>query len=138
MAFYSRYSIFFVSCIHHSSSQSNDVKVTSKAILPTQAWTGPEDSRRLRLPDFRSRNMKVVRFSVLRTGRFYPPGNITGTHFCSRLSRSQRPKKLLQWEISMTPSGIEPAIYRLVAQCRIYMYIYKHNLFIHLFQGICT
>ena len=30
--------------------------------------------------------MKVVRLSVLRTGRLYPPGNISGTHFCYRLS----------------------------------------------------
>jgi len=26
--------------------------------------------------------MKVISFSALRTGRFYPPGNIPGTHFC--------------------------------------------------------
>jgi len=38
-----------------------------------QAWTGPEGSRRLRLPDF---------MTVLRIGRLYPPGNIPGTHFC--------------------------------------------------------
>jgi len=31
--------------------------------------------------------MKVVRLSALRTGRFYPPGNIPGTHFCERLSQ---------------------------------------------------
>jgi hypothetical protein len=36
-----------------------------------------------------NRHMKVVRLSALRTGRFYPPGNIPGTHFCYRLSRSQ-------------------------------------------------
>jgi len=29
-----------------------------------------------------SRYMKVVRLSALRTGRLYPPGNISGTHFC--------------------------------------------------------
>jgi hypothetical protein len=34
-------------------------------------------------------HMKVVRLSALRTGRLYPPGNIPGTHFCSRLSRPQ-------------------------------------------------
>jgi hypothetical protein len=33
--------------------------------------------------------MKVVRLSALRTGRLYPPGNTTGTHFCWRLSRLQ-------------------------------------------------
>jgi hypothetical protein len=29
-----------------------------------------------------SRHMTVVRLSVLRTGRLYPPGNIPGTYFC--------------------------------------------------------
>ena len=33
--------------------------------------------------------MKVARLSALRTGRFLPPGNIPGTHFCQRLSRPQ-------------------------------------------------
>ena len=33
--------------------------------------------------------MKVVRLSAVRTGRFYPPGNIPGTHFCYRLSQPQ-------------------------------------------------
>ena len=58
------------------------VKVKGKAI-PLQAWTGPEGSRRLRLPNFKgSRHMKVVSLSALRTSRLYPPGNIPGTHFC--------------------------------------------------------
>jgi hypothetical protein len=58
--------------------------------IPLQAWTGPEGSRRLRLTRFQdSRNMKVERLSALRTGHLYPPGNISGTHFCQRLSRSQ-------------------------------------------------
>ena len=59
-------------------------------IVPVQAWTGPECSSRLRMPRFQdSRHMKVVRLSALRTGRFYRPGNIPGTHFCKRLSRPQ-------------------------------------------------
>jgi hypothetical protein len=33
--------------------------------------------------------MNVARLSALRTGRFLPPGNTPGTHFCSRLSRPQ-------------------------------------------------
>jgi hypothetical protein len=33
--------------------------------------------------------MKLVRFSAIRTDRFYSPGNILGTHFCYRLSRPQ-------------------------------------------------
>ena len=33
--------------------------------------------------------MKVVVLSVLRTGHFYPPGNIPGTYFFYRLSQPQ-------------------------------------------------
>jgi len=33
--------------------------------------------------------MKVVRLSALRTDHIYPPGNILGTHFYYRLSRTQ-------------------------------------------------
>jgi hypothetical protein len=29
-----------------------------------------------------NRHAKVVRLSAIRTGRFYPPGNIPGTHIC--------------------------------------------------------
>jgi hypothetical protein len=35
--------------------------------------------------------MQVVRWSALRTGRLYSPGNIPGTHFCQRLSQPQGP-----------------------------------------------
>jgi len=54
------------------SEKPNLVKVETKAI-PLQAWTGPEGSRRLRLPDFEdNRQMKMVRLLLLRTGRLYP------------------------------------------------------------------
>jgi hypothetical protein len=36
-----------------------------------------------------NRHKKLVRLSALRTRRSYIPGNIPGTHFCYRLSRSQ-------------------------------------------------
>jgi len=43
------------------------------ANIPLQAWTDPEGSWRLRLPEFLyNRHMKVARLSVLRTGRLYP------------------------------------------------------------------
>jgi len=38
--------------------------------IPVQPWTGPEGSRRFRLPDL----------SALRIGRIYSPINIPGTH----------------------------------------------------------
>ena len=47
------------------------LKGKGKAI-PLQAWTDPEGSRRLRLPDFKDkRHKKVVRLSALRTGYLY-------------------------------------------------------------------
>ena len=48
-----------------------DLKVKCKAI-PLQAWTGPEGSRKLRLPDFVTTAQDGGRFSALRTGRLYP------------------------------------------------------------------
>ena len=55
--------------------------------------------------------MKVVRLSALRTGRFLPPGNIPGSHFCLRLSRPQghsAARRIMSMKNSVTPSGIEP------------------------------
>ena len=39
-------------------------------------------SRKLRLPNFMTTAQDGVRLSALRTGRFLPPGNTPGTHFC--------------------------------------------------------
>jgi hypothetical protein len=47
-----------------------------------QAWTGPEGSRNLRLPEFLDiRHMKVVRLSALRTGHFNPTKKYTWYSF---------------------------------------------------------
>jgi len=45
--------------------------VKGKAV-PLHAWTGPEGSRKLRLPDFVTTAQDGSRFSALRTGRLYP------------------------------------------------------------------
>jgi len=48
--------------------------------IPLQAWTGPEGSRSLRLPDFKTiwepQGGRCVGLTTL------PPENIPGTHFC--------------------------------------------------------
>jgi len=44
---------------------------TSKSV-PLQAWTGPEGSRKLRLPNIVTTAQDDFRLSALNTGRFYP------------------------------------------------------------------
>jgi hypothetical protein len=54
------------------------------------ARTYPDGSRRLRFPEIQdSRHIKVLRLSVLCTGRLYPIGHIPGSHFCHRQGRPQ-------------------------------------------------
>jgi hypothetical protein len=65
--------------------KKSEAKSTSlQAYYKPRGFQGVETTRFLY-----DRYIKVVRFSVLRTGRLYPPRNIAGTHFCKRLIRSQ-------------------------------------------------
>jgi hypothetical protein len=55
----------------------------SKQIMKRlQAWGGPEDSRKLRFPDFLSTAQDGGRVINLMHRPHLPPGNIPGTHFC--------------------------------------------------------
>jgi len=48
------------------------VKQSKGKAVPLQAWTGPEGSRKLRLPDFVTKAQDSGRLSALSTGRLYP------------------------------------------------------------------
>jgi len=64
--------------------------------------------------------MKVVRWSALRTGHFYPQELslvFISDRGCVDPRHKVRPEGLCQKKIPTTPSGIEPANFRLIAQC---------------------
>jgi hypothetical protein len=57
----------YVNLFHYSSKGKGKGKA-----VPLQAWTGPEGSRKLRLPDFVTTAQDGGRLSALRTGHLYP------------------------------------------------------------------
>ena len=81
--------------------------------IPIQAWTGTWGTRRLRLrfPKFTENwHMKGARLSVVRTGRLYPQK-------ISLVLISVRGWVDPKTVDPITPSGMERATFRLVAQC---------------------
>ena len=50
--------------------------------VPLQAWTGPEGSRKLRIPDFMTKAQDGGKVVSLRHRPTLPSRNIPGTHFC--------------------------------------------------------
>ena len=50
--------------------------------VPSQAWSGPEGSRKLRFPDFMTTAQGSGKVVSLKHRPLLPPGNSPGTHFC--------------------------------------------------------
>ena len=50
--------------------------------VPLQAWSGPEGSRKLRFPDFKTTAQDGSKVVSLTHRPPLPPGNVPGTHFC--------------------------------------------------------
>jgi hypothetical protein len=97
--------------VHHSTAlMEGQIEPTQVKSDPTAGLERPWGFQEIEVPRFQdNRHMKVVRFWALRTGRLYPQKIF--------LVLMVRPERLCQWKIPMTPSGIKPTTFRLVAQC---------------------
>jgi len=90
--------------------------VSGRKAIPLQAWTGPGGSKRLRLPDFNKSAHEGGKVVSPMYRPPLPPGNIP-IRGCVDPTAIVRPEGLCQWKMPMTPSAIEPATFRVVAQC---------------------
>ena len=81
--------------------------------VPLHAWTGPEGSRKLRFPDYVTMVQDGGKVVSLTHRPLYPQEILL---VLISLRAIVLLEGLCQWKIPMIPSGIEPAIFRFVAQ----------------------
>jgi hypothetical protein len=65
-----------------TNKQTNAVKAGKGKVVPLQAWTGPEGSRKLRFPDFVTTAQDGGKVVNLTYRPLLPQGNTPGTDFC--------------------------------------------------------
>ena len=68
--------------IYVYSQKHNYIPYSKGKAVPLQAWGGPEDSRKLRFPDFMTTAQDGGKVVSLTHRPPLPPGNTPGTHFC--------------------------------------------------------
>jgi len=66
---------------YHFDTSNHYHYIKGKAV-PLQAWSGPEDSRKLRFPDFMTTAQGGGKVVSLTHQPHLPPENSPGTHFC--------------------------------------------------------
>ena len=66
---------------HEQLMEALQVRSDGKAI-PLQAWSDPEDSRKLRITDFVTTAQDGGKVVSLTHRQPLPPGDAPGTHFC--------------------------------------------------------